>query len=154
MLIRTKVKKIHIFTTILLLGILLLATYDLTVLLPNQSRAEGEINRLKDEVAKLHSELDKKGTASDKLQSELDDTRGATDTLRAKLDDKKVFSDCDQEAKDKAREALAKKTELAKATGDDYNAQQYQKAYDLGLHLKDDYNYSYENCLRRHGVKY
>lgn len=150
---RIKLNKLHSFTAILLVIVLLLATYNFSILLPNQRKAGEEINRLKNEVARLQLELDKRMDVSSKLQSELDETRGVTDALRAKLDEKKVFSDCDQEAKDKSREALAKKIEVAKVSGA-YNVEEYQKAYDLGLHLKDDYNYNYENCLRRNGVKY
>lgn len=148
-----KLNKLHCLIAILLLITLSLAVYNFANLLSNQKKAEAEIGRLKDEVIKLQSELDKRDTGSDKLQSELDETRGVADALKAKLDQKKVFSDCDQEAKDKAKETLAKKVELAKATNA-YNAVELQKAYDLGLHLKDDYNYSYENCLRRNGIKY
>ena len=148
-----KLNRLHSFTVILLIIILSLAAYNFVVLLPNQRKANEEISSLKKEITNLQSELEKKEVDSNKLQSELDETRGTTDALRAKLNEKKVFSDCDQEAKDKAKEALAKKVELAKATGA-YDAAELQKAYDLGLHLKDDYNYNYENCLRRNGVKY
>src|SRR3989344_8422600 len=147
-----KLNRLHSFTVILLIIILSLAAYNFVVLLPNQRKANEEISSLKKEITNLQSELEKKEVDSNKLQSELDETRGTTDALRAKLNEKKVFSDCDQEAKDKAKEALAKKVELAKATGA-YDAAELQKAYDLGLHLKDDYNYNYENCLRRNGVK-
>lgn len=148
-----KIKKVHGFIVVLLLIIFSLLAYNLTALLPNQRRADEEINNLKAEIVKLQSELDKRKAISDNLQSELDETKGVTDALKAKLDEKKVFSDCDREAKDKSRELLAKKIEIAKEVNDPI-IQQYQKAYDLGLHLKDDYNEYYENCLRRQGVKY
>lgn len=122
---RVKVKKSHSFITILLLVIFLLITYYLVILLPDQRKVEREINKLKNEVTKLQSESD----------------------------EKKVFSDCDKEAESKARELLAKKIELGKVSGG-YDVQEYQKAHDLGLRLKDDYNSFYENCLRRHGIKY
>lgn len=122
---KIKVKKLQIIFVVLLLIIFSLVTYYLAVLLPDQRKTEREINKLKTEVTKLQSELDQKN----------------------------FFSDCDKEAEDKARELLKNKIELAKKTGV-YPLQEYQKAYDLGLRLKDDYNSYYENCIRRHGIKY
>ena len=122
---RLKLNRLHVSTTTLLIIVLSLATYNFAILLPNQRRANEEINSLKKEITKLRSELD----------------------------DKNVFSDCDKEAESKARELLAKKIELGKVSGG-YDVQKYQKAYDLGLRLKEDYNSFYENCLRRHGMKY
>lgn len=101
-------------------------------MLPEQKRVNQEVDKLRNEVTRLQSQKDEK---------------------EAQLDDKKVFSDCDKEAESKARELLAKKIELGKVSGG-YDVQEYQKAYDLGLRLKDDYNSFYENCLRRYGVKY
>lgn len=122
---RIKLNRLHISTAILLTIVLLLSAYNFAILLPNQRKANEEISSLKKEITKLKSELD----------------------------EKKVFSDCDKEAETKARTLLAKKIELGKVSGG-YDVQEYKKAYDLGLRLKDDYNSFYENCLRRHGVKY
>lgn len=122
---RIKVSKRHYITGVFLLIIFSLITYYLVMLLPKQKGKDQEINRLRSEVTKLQS----------------------------RLDDKKVFLDCDKEAEGKARKLLANKIELGKISGG-YDVQEYQKAYDLGLRLKDDYNSSYENCLRRHGIKY
>lgn len=122
---RVDIKKSHVFISLLFLVLVTLGVYYWAVLLPNLRNNEREIDQLRSEVTKL----------------------------QAQLDEKKVYSDCDQEAKDKSRELLSKKIEVAKEVGDS-GVKEYQKAYDLGLHLKDDYNSIYENCLRRHGVKY
>lgn len=95
------------------------------ILIPKQAKYEQQVNSLNNEIVRLKSEMD----------------------------NKKVYADCDTEAKDKSKELLGKKIELAKNSGDP-RLPEYQKAYDLGLNLKDDYNYLYDNCLRRQGVKY
>src|SRR3989344_1746974 len=123
---KIKIEKGHYIIALLLLIIFSLTTYYLVTLLPEKKRKDQEINKLRVEVTRLQSQKYEKET---------------------QLDDRKVFSDCDQEAEKNARELLAKKIELGKVSGG-YDVQAYQKAYDLGLRLKDDYNSYYENCLR------
>ena len=62
---------------------------------------------------------------------------------------KQIFVDCANEADVKARELLKKKIELL-PNGQEKKTM--QEAYDKGLHLKDDYNTYYDNCLKKNGV--
>ena len=66
----------------------------------------------------------------------------------AKQKELQVFKDCDTEAIEKAKELLRKKGIIGDAPSN------WEKAEEQGLYLKDDYNRLYENCLRRHGIKY
>lgn len=127
-----KIKRgVFIIGLLLVISFSLIAYY-LLVLLPEQKKVSQDLNSLKEEITRLQSQMNEKSKLTD---------------------DKKVYSDCDQEAEKKARELLAKKIELGKTTGQ-YNVQEYQKAYNLGLRLKDDYNSYYDDCLRRNGIKY
>ena len=62
---------------------------------------------------------------------------------------KRIYEECATEANDKSRELLKKKIELL-PSGQERNTM--QEAYDKGLHLKGDYNSSYDNCLKRNGI--
>ncbi|OGD87927.1 hypothetical protein A3H87_01815 [Candidatus Curtissbacteria bacterium RIFCSPLOWO2_02_FULL_42_37] len=64
-----------------------------------------------------------------------------------------VYKDCDDEAAEGARELLKSKIEIAQNSGTAIPST-WKEASEKGLHLKDDYNSYYENCLRRNGIKY
>lgn len=60
--------------------------------------------------------------------------------------EKQDRADCYQQADEKSKESLKKKAEL-------FDSEIYRKASDQGLHLKDDFNSNYENCLSSKGLQ-
>jgi len=58
---------------------------------------------------------------------------------------------CADEAEKNARDLLKKKIELLeKSGGSQY--QTYKEAYEKGLHLRDDYDNYFNNCLEKYGL--
>lgn len=71
----------------------------------------------------------------------------------AKNKELQVYKDCDTEANENAENLLKSKIEIAQKAGTSIPAT-WKEASEKGLYLKDDYNSYYENCIRRHGIKY
>lgn len=65
------------------------------------------------------------------------------------LSEKQKYRYCQNEATKSAQEALEKKAKLA--TGQLKSI--LEKAVEEGMYYKDDYNYSYQQCLERQGLE-
>lgn len=63
--------------------------------------------------------------------------------LKELKDRKKIFSDCDVEAKDRAKETLEKRAEFS------FEAKRH---LEVGMITKADYDYGFRACLRRNGI--
>ena len=64
-----------------------------------------------------------------------------------------VYKDCDNEAKEKAKQNLAKIIELKEKINAP-DLEEFKVAQNTGLVMKGDYDNYYEDCLRRYGIKY
>ena len=60
---------------------------------------------------------------------------------------KRVYEDCNGEAKEQAENLLESKIKIGALTDE-----RYKKASEEGLYLKDDFDSYYDLCLKRHGI--
>lgn len=116
--------------------------YRYLVILPKEEKA-----RLESRERLAKDELDLK------RQAQLTELWQQTSQETEKERTQQVYKDCDNEAKEKAKENLAKMIELKEKVNAPDLAE-FKAAQDTGLVIKGDYDNYYEDCLRRQGIKY
>ena len=126
--------KIALILTIFLtcLAISGIFAYRYLVILPGEEKARLDSQ---ERIAKEELEL--------KRQAQLQDIWVQTSKEQEEKDKQQAYSDCVEEAKNKALESARKKAEV------DSSLQPY---VDKGFYLKADYNSAYKNCLNSKGI--
>lgn len=83
--------------------------------------------------------------SKDKLEAE-SKTKIELLKLQAEESKKNIYKNCASEAADSAKELLKEKAGMQNTIS------AYQEAAKKGLYLKDDYDYAFNDCLRKNGI--